>query len=163
MPRKELFIGIDVAKDVLDVAIRPTGDAWQVTNDEVGIADLVKRLKVLRPTLIVLEATGRLHVAAVGALAAAKLPVQAVNPRQVQDFGRGPANWPRPMRSTPAFWRTSRMRFVQRCGRWPMPNPGAEYADRSSPSARRNLTASVTVGPGSRRAFVLRSTNTWRG
>ena len=67
MPRKELFIGIDVAKDVLDVAIRPTGDAWQVTNDEVGIADLVKRLQALRPTLIVLEATGRLHVAAVGA------------------------------------------------------------------------------------------------
>jgi transposase len=88
MPRKELFIGIDVAKDVLDVGARPTGDAWQVTNDEVGIADLVKRLQALRPTLIVLEATGRLHVAAVGALAAAKLPVQAVNPRQVRDFGK---------------------------------------------------------------------------
>ena len=88
MPRKELFIGIDVAKDVLDVAIRPTGDTWQVTNDEVGIAELVKRLHALRPTLIVLEATGRLHVAAVGALAAATLPVQAVNPRQVRDFGK---------------------------------------------------------------------------
>jgi transposase len=88
MPRKELFIGIDVAKDVLDVAVRPTGDAWQVSNDDIGIAELVKRLHVLRPTLIVLEATGRLHVAAVGALAAAKLPVQAVNPRQVRDFGK---------------------------------------------------------------------------
>jgi transposase len=88
MPRKELFIGIDVAKDVLDVALRPTGEGWQVTNDEVGIADLVKRLRVLRPTLIVLEATARLHVAAVGALAAAGLPVQAVNPRQVRDFGK---------------------------------------------------------------------------
>jgi transposase len=76
MPRKELFIGIDVAKDVLDVAVRPTGDAWQVTNDDNGIADLVKRLDVLRPRLIVLEATGRFHVAAVAALAAAKLPVR---------------------------------------------------------------------------------------
>jgi transposase len=88
MPRKELFIGIDVAKDILDVAFRPTGDAWRVTNDEVGIADLVKRLRALRPKLIVLEATGRLHVAAVGVLAAANLPVQAVNPRQVRDFGK---------------------------------------------------------------------------
>ncbi len=88
MPHKELFIGIDVARDVLDVAVRPTGDRWRVTNDEVGIADLVERLQVLRPTLIVLEATGRLHLAAVGALAAAQLPVQAVNPRQVRDFGK---------------------------------------------------------------------------
>jgi transposase len=88
MPRKELFIGIDVAKNVLDVAVRPTGDAWQVPNDAIGIAELVQRLRVLRPKLIVLEATGRLHVATVGALAAAKLPVQAVNPRQVRDFGK---------------------------------------------------------------------------
>ena len=67
MPRKEMFIGIDVAKDVLDVSVRPTGEALHVTNDEVGIAELVQRLQALRPTLIVLEATGRLHVAAVGA------------------------------------------------------------------------------------------------
>ncbi len=88
MPRKELFIGIDVAKDVLDVAVRPTGDAWQVTNDEAGINALVERLKTLRPTLIVLEATARLHVAAVASVAAAGLPIQAVNPRQVRDFGK---------------------------------------------------------------------------
>jgi transposase len=88
MPRKELFVGIDVAKDVLDVAVRPTGDAWQVTNDEAGINALVERLKTLRPTLIVLEATARLHVAAVASVAAAGLPIQAVNPRQVRDFGK---------------------------------------------------------------------------
>jgi transposase len=88
MPRKELFIGIDVAKDVLDVAVRPTGDAWQVTNDEAGINALVERMKTLRPTLIVLEATARLHVAAVASVAAAGLPIQAVNPRQVRDFGK---------------------------------------------------------------------------
>ena len=88
MPRREIFIGIDVAKEVLDIAVRPTGEAWQVTNDEVGIAALVERLRALRPTLVVLEATARLHVAAVGALAAAGLPVQAVNPRQVRDFGK---------------------------------------------------------------------------
>ena len=88
MPRREIFIGIDVAKEVLDIAVRPTGEAWQVTNDDVGIAALVERLRALRPTLVVLEATARLHVAAVGALAAVGLPVQAVNPRQVRDFGK---------------------------------------------------------------------------
>lgn len=88
MPRKEIFIGIDVAKDFLDIAVRPTGEEWRVANDEVGITGLVKRLRALRPTLIVLEATARLHVAAVGALTEAGLPVQAVNPRQVRDFGK---------------------------------------------------------------------------
>jgi transposase len=88
MPSKELFIGIDVAKDVLDIAVRPTGDTWQVTNDEAGITALVNQLKTLRPTLIVLEATARLHAAAVAAVAAAGLPIQAVNPRQVRDFAK---------------------------------------------------------------------------
>jgi len=49
MPRREIFIGIDVAKEVLDIAVRPTGEAWQVTNDAVGIAALVERLRALRP------------------------------------------------------------------------------------------------------------------
>lgn len=88
MSHKELFIGIDVAKEVLDIAVRPTGETWQVTNDEVGITALVTRLKTLRPKLIVLEATARLHVAAVAAVAAAGLPIQAVNPRQLRDFAK---------------------------------------------------------------------------
>src|SRR6478672_12872099 len=130
MPRKELFIGIDVAKDVLDVGVRPTGDAWQVTNDDVGIADLVKRLQALPPTLIVLEATGRLHVAAVGALAAARLPVQAVNPRQVRDFGKatGKTGQDRCDRcSRPGALRGCSSSRGTAVGRYP--DPGAEYAD----------------------------------
>ena len=49
MPRKEIFIGIGVAKDVLDIAVRPTGEQWRVANDEVGITDLVKRLRAAAP------------------------------------------------------------------------------------------------------------------
>jgi transposase len=52
------FVGIDVAKAQLDMALRPTGERWAVANDDAGIAALVARLQALLPTLIVLEATG---------------------------------------------------------------------------------------------------------
>jgi transposase len=82
------FVGIDVAKATLDVAVRPSGDHWQVANDETGRTALVTRLAPLAPVLIVLEATGGLEGAVAGALAAADLPVAVVNPLQVREFAR---------------------------------------------------------------------------
>jgi len=67
-----IYVGIDVAKDRLDVAQRPGTGAWWVTNDDQGIADLVARLKALRPALVALEATGGIELPLVGALAVAK-------------------------------------------------------------------------------------------
>lgn len=84
----DMFIGIDVSKDRLDVAARPTGERWQVANTDLGIASLVKQLAIVQPTLVVLEATGRLESAAVSALAVAQIPLAIVNPRQVRDFAR---------------------------------------------------------------------------
>jgi len=83
-----VFIGIDVSKERLDVARRPSGDGWAVANNDPGIAALVDRLRELPPALIVLEATGGLELAVTGALAAADLPVVVVNPRQVRDFAK---------------------------------------------------------------------------
>lgn len=88
MNRPERFVGIDVSKASLDVAVRPTGEAWTTTSDEAGVSALVKRLEVLVPTLIVMEATGGLEVPLVSALAAAGLPVVVVNPRQVRHFAK---------------------------------------------------------------------------
>src|SRR5256885_2470496 len=82
------FVGIDVAKAQLDIALRPAGERWAVPNDASGIAPLVDRLQALHPTLIVLEATGGLERAATAALATAGLPVVVVNPRQARDFAR---------------------------------------------------------------------------
>jgi transposase len=82
------FIGIDVAKESLDLAVRPDGVTWQATNDDAGIATVVQRLTALAPTLVVLEATGALEVPLAAALATAGLPVAVVNPRQVRDFAR---------------------------------------------------------------------------
>jgi len=83
-----IFVGIDVAKDRLDVAVRPTGDRWAVPNDDAGITTVVARLRARRPALVVLEATGGLEIPLTGALATRGLPVVVVNPRQVRDFAK---------------------------------------------------------------------------
>ncbi len=83
-----LFVGIDVSKDCLDVAVRPTGEAWQLPHNSRGINDLVERLGELAPQLVVLEATGGMEMALAGELAASKLAIAVVNPRHVRDFAR---------------------------------------------------------------------------
>ena len=88
MAKPLVFVGIDVAQATLEVAVRPSGEAWQVRNDDVAFCDLVERVRKLKPSLIVLEATGGIHLPVVAALAAAKLPVVAVNPRQARDFAK---------------------------------------------------------------------------
>jgi transposase len=88
MSAVQLFVGIDVATAQLDIALRPTGERWAVGNDDAGIAALVARLQARQPTLIVLEATGGYQRAVVAALAAARLPVAVVNPRQARDFAK---------------------------------------------------------------------------
>jgi transposase len=84
----EHFVGIDVSKRWLDVAIRPEGESQRVAHSEEGIAGLIARLENLQPTLIVLEATGGLEMPLVAALAVARLPAVVVNPRQVRDFAK---------------------------------------------------------------------------
>ena len=83
-----ISIGIDVAKDHLDVCARPCGQAWRVANDPDGIDALVVRLTELQADLIVMEGTGGHEHAIAAALAAAGLAVAVVNPRQVRDFAR---------------------------------------------------------------------------
>ncbi len=83
-----VFIGIDVSKAHLDIAIRPSAEGWQVDNDHAGIQTLVERVRPLAPTLLVLEATGGYEVAVTAVLAAAGLPVAVVNPRQARDFAK---------------------------------------------------------------------------
>jgi transposase len=82
------FVGIDVAKARLDVAVRPTGEAWTAPNDAAGIDAVVARLRAIAPVLVVLEATGGLEIPLAAALAAAELPAAVVNPRQVRDFAK---------------------------------------------------------------------------
>src|SRR5258706_10251991 len=83
-----IFVGIDVSKAHLDIAIRPTAQIVSVPNDKAGIKTLVKHLEKLRPTLVVLESTGGLERQVMHGLVGAEISVVMANPRQVRDFAR---------------------------------------------------------------------------
>jgi transposase len=85
---ERIFVGVDVAKDRLDVHVRPSGEAFAVTRDGRGLDEMVERLRATAPALIVLEATGGYETVVASALAAAQLPLVVVNPRQARDFAR---------------------------------------------------------------------------
>ncbi len=82
------FTGINVSKKSLDVGILPSEEVFSVSHDTEGIAQLIERFKLLRPALVVLEATGGLEGRLAAELINAGQPVAVVNPRQVRDFAR---------------------------------------------------------------------------
>jgi transposase len=84
----EAYVGIDVSKTKLDVAIGQEGEYWQANNDAVGIRKSVERLLAIQPTLIVVESTGGLEMALITELYAAGLPFALVHPARVRDFAR---------------------------------------------------------------------------
>jgi transposase len=88
MDASPVWIGIDVAKAHLDVAVRPSEERWRCGTEEAALDELTTRVQALQPTRIVLEATGGLERPVASRFAAAGLPVVIVNPRQVRDFAR---------------------------------------------------------------------------
>jgi transposase len=89
MDRQEkVYVGIDVSKDRLDVALLPAGESLAVGRDGAGLEQLIGQLRGLAPALVVLEATGGYEQVVSAGLAAAGLPVCVVNPRQIRDFAR---------------------------------------------------------------------------
>jgi transposase len=88
LEKQKLYIGIDVAKATLDLAVYSTGQRWSFSNDDAGIIHVVSHLLELSPALVVLEATGGFEMALVAELGVAKIPTSVVNPRQVRDFAK---------------------------------------------------------------------------
>ncbi len=86
MNSSDVFVGIDVAKDHLDVCSLPAGSTARLPNDDTGFQALIDQFCQQPPTLIVLEATGGYQNALVAALATAGLPLVVANPRQVRRF-----------------------------------------------------------------------------
>jgi transposase len=82
------YIGIDVAKERLDIAVHSSDRQWTFANSDEGISRALSCLQELNPALIVLEATGGIEAPLVAALAVTGLPVVVVNPRQVRDFAK---------------------------------------------------------------------------
>jgi len=87
MSQFNVFAGIDVSKDHLDVHLLPEGQSWRVANDEAGCAQLSERLQGLA-VLVVMEATNVFWRLAATRLASAGLSAAVVNPRQVRDFAK---------------------------------------------------------------------------
>jgi transposase len=85
---EEVYIGIDISKDSLDVAVHALDKQWRFTNDTVGITKLCRMLVKLAPALVVFEATGGYEMPLYLGLDEAKLPAAPVNPRQISDFAR---------------------------------------------------------------------------
>jgi transposase len=82
------IVGIDVSKDRLDVALRPSGEVFLVERSAVGLDSLIARLRSVAPHIVALEATGGFETIVTAALAAAGLPVVVVNPAQVRSFAK---------------------------------------------------------------------------
>ena len=141
MSAPQFFVGIDVAKAQLDIALRPTGERRAVANDEPGIAALVARLQAVQPTLIVLEATGGSQWAVVAALAAASLPVAVVNPRQTRDFAKATGQ----LAKTDALDARALAHCAEAVRPLPRPLPDAQADELRALLARRQLVAMRTA------------------
>lgn len=86
--KETTYVGIDVSKQRLDVAIDGTRVHWSIANEEAAIGALIKRLSALGECHIVMEATGGLEMLAATLLMTANLAVSVVNPRQVRAFAQ---------------------------------------------------------------------------
>jgi len=92
MDSATVYVGIDVAKDTLVIAVRPTNECWETTNDARAYPQLARRLRALGPTGIIVEATGGYEQPVGRALASAGLPVTVVNPGRVRHFAQSSPN-----------------------------------------------------------------------
>jgi transposase len=146
MAAAEGFVGIDVSKAHLDVAMRPGGDGWRATNDQDGIAAVVQRLRELGPALVVLEATGGLEVPLVGALGAAGLPTVVANPRQVRDFAKASGR----LAKTDALDAAVLARFAEMLRPQPRPLPDAAARELVALLVRRRQLVEMRTAEGQR-------------
>lgn len=83
-----IAVGIDVAKDRLDVCLWPAGETFVVARTGAGIDELVAKLVTLAPRIVAIEATGGFETVVAAGLAGAQLPVVVVNPAQVRAFAQ---------------------------------------------------------------------------
>ena len=89
MTATQLFVGIDISKNHLDVALNPGEQTFTCPNTEAGIQKLIGRLQKLNPQIILLEATGGYEFLLLAALREADLPACFINPKLVRSFARG--------------------------------------------------------------------------
>jgi transposase len=151
MSAAQIFVGIDVAKAQLDIALRPTGERWAIPNEDASIATLVTQLQAICPVLIVLEATGGFQRAVVAALAAAALPVVVVNPRQARDFAKATGQ----LAKTDVLDARALAHFAEAGRPTPRPLPDAQTDDLRALLARRRQLVAMRTAETNRLSSAL--------
>jgi transposase len=144
------YVGIDVSKAWLDLAVIPNGNSESFPNDEDGVARLADFVKPVCPTLVVLEATGGLETAAVGVLAERGLPVVVVNARQVRDFAKATGK----LAKTDAIDARIIARFGEAVQPEIRPLKGPETQELAALSARRRQIVGMMVSEKNRFAMA---------
>ena len=145
------FVGIDVAKARLDIAVRPTTEQWAVRNDEADIEQLVARLKELAPALVVLEATGGLEIPLAAALTAAGVALAVINPRQARDFAKAVGQ----LAKTDALDAQLLARFAEAVRPAPRPVPDEQAQALAALLARRRQIIGMLVAEQQRLGTAL--------
>ena len=150
----EIFIGVDVSKDRLDVHILPDGVALGVARTPAGLNDLIEAITPRQPCLVALEATGGLETVVVAALAGAGLPVVALNPRQIRDFARATGK----LAKTDALDAAAIARFAEAVRPEPRPIPSEDARALAELVTRRRQVIEMTVAERNRRRLVAART-----
>lgn len=141
-PMADAYVGVDVSKAWLDIAVRPSGEIWRVSNDEAGFAQLMEKLKQVGPKIVVMEATGGYQAPLTAALSVGGFVVAVVNPRQIRDFGRASGQ----LAKTDVLDAEVIARFAEAMRPEPRPLPDAETeALRALVARRRQLVEMITA------------------
>lgn len=144
---EQTFIGIDVAKDRLDVHVRPSNEAFAVTRDDAGLAALLEKLAPLEPYLVVVEATGGFEQTVAAALVSGGMPLAVVNPRQIRDFARATGQ----LAKTDALDAKAIARFAEAVRPEPRPVPDAQARALGELVARRRQIIAMMTAERNRR------------
>ena len=143
---KKIYIGIDVSKDTLDVAVHGDKQHWSFPNDEAGINKIVSKFRELPPALVVLEATGGFEVPLAAELGVAKIPTAVVNPRQIRDFAKSVGM----LAKTDILDARIIARFAATVQPTPYPIPGIEAQELGAITARRRQIVSMITAEKNR-------------
>ena len=130
----QLYVGIDVSKRHLDIAVRPIGELWRANNNKADIERLIVRVGNLEPQLVVMEATGNYEMPLAAAMQVAGLPLRVVNPRQARDFARSTGK----LAKTDSIDAAALAHFAEAVRPTPRPLPDKQAQDLAAILARRS-------------------------
>lgn len=145
-----VYVGIDVSKDRLDVNLRPSGESFALGRDGEALAVLCERLTAQAPALVVIEATGGFEVTVAAALAAARLPLAVVNPRQIRDFAKATGR----LAKTDALDAAAIAHFAEAIKPEPRPIPDEAAQALGELVARRRQIIEMVVAERNRQRLV---------